>query len=89
MTYVVGAKGQVVIAKEIRDRLGIGPGWEVVQRLVGDEVHLVFLPPRHDRSLMGSLAPYLQTTVDTEDWQSVREQAWEAIAREAFPQDTP
>jgi AbrB family looped-hinge helix DNA binding protein len=30
MTYKVGAKGQVVLPKEMRDRLGIRPGDEVV-----------------------------------------------------------
>ena len=29
MTYTVGAKGQVVIPKELRDRFGIRPGDEV------------------------------------------------------------
>lgn len=30
MTYKVGAKGQVVLPKELRDELGIRPGDEVV-----------------------------------------------------------
>lgn len=44
MPYLVGPKGQVVIAKEIRERLGIRPGWRVIQRLVDDHVELYFLP---------------------------------------------
>ena len=41
MSYKVGAKGQVVISKELRDRLGVKPGWTVVQRLVdGQDVKI-------------------------------------------------
>lgn len=60
MEHLVGPKGQVVIAKEIRDQLGIGPGWRAVQRLVGDRVELSFLPPRHTRSLRGALASRIE-----------------------------
>jgi AbrB family looped-hinge helix DNA binding protein len=38
MTSRVGPKGQVVIPKEMRDRLGIEPGDEVDFWLVGDHV---------------------------------------------------
>ena len=34
--HKVGSKGQVVIAKEIRDELGIQPGWLALQRVVDD-----------------------------------------------------
>ncbi len=60
MEHLVGQKGQVVIAKEIRDRLGIGPGWRAIQRIVGDHVELSFVPPRHSRSLRGALASKLR-----------------------------
>ncbi|MGI8795840.1 MAG: AbrB/MazE/SpoVT family DNA-binding domain-containing protein [Acidimicrobiia bacterium] len=40
MTHRVGPKGQVVIPKAIRDRLGIHPGDEVVFIEDGDEVRL-------------------------------------------------
>lgn len=60
MEHLVGQKGQVVIAKEIRDRLGIGPGWRAIQRIVGDHVELSFVPPRHSRSLRGVLASKLR-----------------------------
>jgi AbrB family looped-hinge helix DNA binding protein len=55
MTHLVGTKGQVVIAKEIRAQLGIHPGWLAVQRVVGDHVEIRFLPPEHERSLAGIL----------------------------------
>ena len=60
MAYVVGPKGQVVIAKEIRDRLGVEPGWLALQRVVGDHVEVHFLPPEHRKSLKGSLADQAQ-----------------------------
>ena len=82
MTYTVGPKGQVVIAKDIRDRLGIGPGWVAVQRLEGNEVRLVFLPPEHNRSLKGSLSQYVRATVGPGEWDAARQQAWESAGRE-------
>ena len=40
-TRVVGKEGQVVIAKPIRDSLGLAPGWISIQRLVDDHVELL------------------------------------------------
>lgn len=40
MTTKVGPKGQVVIPKPIRDRLGIAPGDDVVFWLDGEELRL-------------------------------------------------
>ena len=40
MTYKVGPKGQVVIPKPIRDRLGISTGDEVVVEQEGREVRI-------------------------------------------------
>lgn len=40
MNHLVGAKGQVVIPKDIRDALDIRPGQEVVFERRGDEVIL-------------------------------------------------
>lgn len=44
MTVRVGAKGQVVIPKAVRDRTGLHPGDEVDFELRGDD--LVVLVPR-------------------------------------------
>ena len=38
MTQRVGAKGQIVIPKDIRDRLGLHPGTEVEFALDGERV---------------------------------------------------
>ncbi|KHG65643.1 AbrB family transcriptional regulator [Thermus scotoductus] len=82
MTYLVGPKGQVVIAKEIRERLGIGPGWRVVQRLAGDHVELYFLPPPHQDSLKGLLRESIRRTLPEEAWSKARETAWKASWQE-------
>jgi bifunctional DNA-binding transcriptional regulator/antitoxin component of YhaV-PrlF toxin-antitoxin module len=79
MTYLVGTKGQIVIAKEIRDRLGVKPGWVALQRLIDDRVEIIFLPPEHDRSLKGSLSKYLKARIaEGEAWQDARNNAWES-----------
>ena len=63
MVHLVGPKGQVVIAKEIRDRLGVEPGWVALQRLEGDHVEVYFVPPAHRKSLKGSLASHIKTGI--------------------------
>jgi antitoxin PrlF len=40
MTHKIGAKGQVVIPKAIREEIGIRPGDEVVFEPVGKEVRI-------------------------------------------------
>jgi bifunctional DNA-binding transcriptional regulator/antitoxin component of YhaV-PrlF toxin-antitoxin module len=50
MASVVGLKGQIIIDRDIRDRLGIRPGWKAVQRVVGNHVELHFVPPSHHRA---------------------------------------
>jgi len=84
MEYRVGAKGQVVIAKEIRERLGIQPNWRAIQRLVGDHVEIHFLPPPHRRSLKGVLAQEIRRSVPPgASWEQARETAWAEAVREA------
>ena len=77
MPSTVGAKGQVVISKEIRDRLGVKPGWVALQNLVDDHVELYFLPPEHRRSLKGSLVKDLRVRVSPgREWDEARRAAW-------------
>lgn len=45
MAGKVGAKGNIVIDKAIRDRFGIQPGWEAVQIAREGHVEIYFLPP--------------------------------------------
>jgi AbrB family looped-hinge helix DNA binding protein len=83
MAHVVGPKGQVVIAKEIRDRLGVKPGWIALQRLVNDHIEVYFLPPEHEQSLKGSLAEHIKTRVmPGTEWDEARESAWKAAAHQ-------
>lgn len=82
MGHRVGPKGRVVIAKEIRDELGIGPGWETIQRVVDGRVELTFIPPEHDRSLLGILNKYADPQLAAMDWHELRESAWEQAVRE-------
>lgn len=88
MTSIVGPKGQIVIAKAIRDRLGVKPGWLALQRLVGDRVEVYFLPPEHRESLKGSLATYAKVKIAPGmEWSEARERAWEKALDERFPDD--
>ncbi len=83
MSYVVGTKGQVVISKEIRERLGVGPGWRALQRLVDDHLEVYFVPPEHTKSLKGSLGPHIRGSIATgEEWDKAREAAWMEAIRE-------
>jgi len=54
----VGPKGQIVIEKDLRKRLGIGPGWHAVQDVRDNELVVRFQPPVHRRSLAGALRQY-------------------------------
>ncbi len=60
MTTLVGTKGQVVIEKQIRDQLGVAPGWRALQSVAEDHVEIRFLPPEHNRSLAGCLADHVK-----------------------------
>jgi bifunctional DNA-binding transcriptional regulator/antitoxin component of YhaV-PrlF toxin-antitoxin module len=83
MAYLVGPKGQIVIAKEIRDHLGIKPGWIAIQQLVGDRLEVHFLPAEHRQSLMGCLAKYTGQNISSGDqWEKARQAAWDQAASE-------
>ena len=87
--HVVGPKGQVVIARDIREKLGVEPGWLTVQRLVDGHVEIYFVPPEHNRSLGGILAPYSHVHVPEDEWHEVKEAALEEAARAKMPADEP
>lgn len=81
MGYIVGTKGQIVISKEIRDRLGIRPGRVALQYLVNEHLEIYFVPPEHGNSLKGSLASQIKV-VPGEEWDKARESAWKKAAAE-------
>ena len=88
MATKVGPKGQVVIDKEIRDRLGVKPGWLALQRVVDDHVEVYFVPPEHNESLKGSLSRYVKRPVGDEELRRAREEAWkDAVEEEADLED--
>lgn len=88
MPHVVGSKGQLVIEKEIRDRLGVEPGWVALQYLAGDHLEVHFLPPAHRESLKGSLAKHIKVRVAPgKEWDGARGKAWEEAAKEKFGSD--
>ena len=91
MRYSVGQKGQIVIAKDIRDRLGVGPGWLAVQRLVEDHLEIYFVPPAHRESLKGSLEKHIKASVpDGREWDEAREIAWgQAAGSKVRPREMP
>ncbi|HET9016533.1 MAG TPA: AbrB/MazE/SpoVT family DNA-binding domain-containing protein [Thermomicrobiaceae bacterium] len=83
MPHTVGSKGQVVIEKAIRDRLGVEPGWLALQVLVDDHVEIRFVPPEHDRSLAGVLAGHSRVRVpDADSLREARERVWDERAHE-------
>ena len=65
MTHRVGPKGQVVIPKAMRDRLGIRPGDEVEFELDDDAVRIE--PARRLRSLGGTFTKDDLTAMLAED----------------------
>lgn len=84
--HIIGTKGQVVIAKEIREKLGVEPGWLTVQRLVDGHVQIYFVPPKHDHSLKGVLAGYSKRHLPPDEWDQAREAAWgEAVRAKMHP----
>jgi len=83
MSHVVGSKGQLVIEKEIRDRLGVEPGWVALQRFASDHVEVYFLPPGHRKSLKGSLAKHTKVRVAPgQEWDKARDTAWGKAAKD-------
>jgi bifunctional DNA-binding transcriptional regulator/antitoxin component of YhaV-PrlF toxin-antitoxin module len=84
MASKVGARYQLVIDPEVRERLGVKPGWVAVQTVVGGRLEVVFLPPEHDSSLAGSLHEYARGRPPITDWQDVKREAWEAHVDERW-----
>jgi bifunctional DNA-binding transcriptional regulator/antitoxin component of YhaV-PrlF toxin-antitoxin module len=79
----VGAKYQMVIEREVRQRLGIQPGWVAVQAVVGDRLEVRFLPPEHSQSLAGSLRRYAKWPA--QDYAKEKHDAWVAEVAKRRP----
>ena len=86
MTYKVeevGQKGEIVIGEELREKLGIGPGWRAYQYLEEDHLIIYFHPPDDGKPLAGRLSKNLQKKVASgKEWDEAREYAWKVRAEE-------
>jgi len=91
MASKVGAKGNIVIEKEIRDRLGVETGWEAVQILSGDHVEVYFLPPVQSGDSFGMLHREGDRPLQGEgqSWSDVVRSAWtaELATRDSSPDE--
>jgi AbrB family looped-hinge helix DNA binding protein len=76
MTSRVGDRGQITIAKAIREELGIYAGDETVQHVEDGRIVIEVVPGRHRRSLAGSLRDKVTVRPEDESWPAVREAAW-------------
>lgn len=74
----VGERGQITIAKAIRDELAIYAGDETVQRVEDGRIVIEVIPGRHRRSLAGLLRDKVGRTPGDESWPALRDAAWEA-----------
>lgn len=77
MTSRVGERGQITIAKAIREELGIYAGDETVQRVEDGRIVIEVVPGRHRRSLAGSLREKVTRRPSDESWGALRDAASE------------
>ena len=76
MNSRVGERGQITIAKAIREELAIYAGDETVQRVEDGRIVIEVIPGRHRRSLAGTLRDKVGHRPDDEAWPSLRDAAW-------------
>ena len=76
MNSRVGDRGQITIAKAIREELGIYAGDETVQRIEDGRIVIEVVPGRHRRSLAGSLRDKVGRRPADESWSALRDAAW-------------
>lgn len=78
MTYKVGPKGQVVLPKPVRERLGIRPGDEVEVSDDGEEVAIrKVVPARAPRGILadpGDPEPLTRTLEAEHRWEMARDE---------------
>ena len=74
----VGDRGQITIAKAIREELAIYAGDTTIQRVEDGRIVIEVVPGRHRRSLAGSLAGKVRRRPADESWTALRDAAWDA-----------
>jgi AbrB family looped-hinge helix DNA binding protein len=72
----VGDRGQITIAKAIREELGIDAGDETVQHVEDGRIVIEVVPGRHRRSLGGLLRDKTTRQPPDESWSALRVAAW-------------
>ncbi len=76
----------MVIAPDLREKFGWGDEGDIIEVECDGKIVSYLLPPVHNESLMGSLAPYIKRTLPEDEWDKARELAWsEATANEVEP----
>ena len=83
MSTTVGTKGQVTIEKELREALGVRPGWRVPTRRRW-AVGRYLPPPKHSDSLLGILADKTDVRIPPSELEAAIEHAWEGSVREKY-----
>jgi bifunctional DNA-binding transcriptional regulator/antitoxin component of YhaV-PrlF toxin-antitoxin module len=73
----VGERGQITIEKAIREELSIYAGDVTIQRIEQGRIVIDVVPGRHRRSLAGTLRGKVGRTPEDEDWESLRDAAWQ------------
>ncbi|RIK07990.1 MAG: AbrB family transcriptional regulator [Acidobacteria bacterium] len=82
MASKVGTKGQIVIEKQIRDRLGIEEGSLAIQTIIDDRVEIRFFPPEHNESLRGVLRQYAKAALTDEELAEAVDSSWAEASAE-------
>jgi AbrB family looped-hinge helix DNA binding protein len=77
MASRVGERGQITIEKAIREELSIYAGDETIQRIEEGRIVIDVVPGRHRRSLAGALRGKIGRKPENEDWESLRDAAWQ------------
>ncbi len=74
MNHIVSAqttmtsKGQIVLAKEVRDRLGLKPGDKIMEVLDGRMLYIVPIPKDPVKALEGMFKSSKYSSQELEDW---------------------
>ena len=88
MSSKVGANGNIVINKSIRDQLGVQAGWETVQLLREGYVEVHFLPPAApgaSAAILRSKTPHPALRSDDELHEAIDQAIGEAVAERYAP----
>ena len=72
MANVVRSKDIVIIAPDLREKFGWGDEGEIIEVECDGEMVSYLLPPPHNDSLAGSLAPYITRTLSEDEWDEAR-----------------